>query len=53
MQVSIATSIKVENVSLIANLGSQLDRLLSRSSVDEVLALMRRKYGDGAGGSGQ
>jgi phospholipid transport system substrate-binding protein len=43
----LATSIKVEKVSLTANLGSQLDRLLSRNSVDEVLALMRRKFGNG------
>ena len=45
----LATSIKVENVSLTANLGSQLDRLLSKSSVDDVLDLMRRKYGDNGG----
>lgn len=49
----LATSIRVENVSLIANLGSQLDRLLSRSSVDDVLDLMRRKYGNSADQSGQ
>jgi phospholipid transport system substrate-binding protein len=47
----LATNIKVENVSLTANLGSQLDRLLSRSSVDDVMDLMRRKYGDAGGGS--
>ena len=40
-----ATSITVEDVSLTANLGSQLSDLLSRMSVDDVLALMRRKYG--------
>jgi len=40
-----ATSITVEDVSLTANLGSQLNDLLSRMSVDDVLALMRRKYG--------
>jgi ABC-type transporter MlaC component len=45
----LATSIKVENVSLTANLGSQLDHLLSKSSVDDVLDLMRRKYGDADG----
>ena len=44
----LATSIQVENVSITANLGSQLDRLLSKSSVDDVLELMRRKYGDDA-----
>lgn len=47
----LATSIKVESVNLTANLGSQLDRLLSKSSVEDVLALMRRKYGDGAYGN--
>jgi phospholipid transport system substrate-binding protein len=45
----LATNIKVENVSLTANLGSQLDHLLSKSSVDDVLSLMRRKYGDNGG----
>ena len=42
----LATSIQVENVNLTANLGSQLDHLLSKSSVEDVLDLMRRKYGD-------
>src|SRR5271169_2260702 len=46
----LATSIQVENVSITANLGSQLDRLLSKSSIEDVLELMRRKYGDDAGG---
>ena len=41
-----ATAITVEDVSLTANLGSQLNDLLSRMSVDDVLALMRRKYGN-------
>ncbi len=45
----LATSIQVENVSLTANLGSQLDHLLSKSSVQDVLDLMRRKYGDNGG----
>jgi len=45
----LATNIKVENVSLTANLGSQLDHLLSKSSVQDVLELMRRKYGDKGG----
>jgi phospholipid transport system substrate-binding protein len=44
-----ATSITVEDVSLTANLGSQLNDLLSRMSVDDVLALMRRKYGTASG----
>jgi ABC-type transporter MlaC component len=42
----LATNIQVENVNLTANLANQLDHLLSRSSVEEVLDLMQRKYGD-------
>jgi phospholipid transport system substrate-binding protein len=46
----LVTKITVEDVSLTANLGSQLDHLLSRSSVEDVLNLMQRKYGsDGSG----
>jgi phospholipid transport system substrate-binding protein len=41
-----ATAITVEDVSLTANLGSQLNDLLSRMSVDDLLTLMRRKYGN-------
>ena len=41
----VATAITVEDVSLTANLGSQLSDLLSRMSVDDLLTLMRRKYG--------
>jgi phospholipid transport system substrate-binding protein len=44
-----ATSITVEDVSLTANLGSQLNDLLSRMSVDDLLTLMRRKYGNTGG----
>jgi phospholipid transport system substrate-binding protein len=44
-----ATSITVEDVSLTANLGSQLNDLLSRMSVDDLLTLMRRKYGNAGG----
>jgi len=44
-----ATSITVEDVSLTANLGSQLNDLLSRMSVDDLLMLMRRKYGNAGG----
>jgi phospholipid transport system substrate-binding protein len=40
-----ATAITVEDVSLTANLGSQLNDMLSRMSVDDVLSVMRRKYG--------
>ena len=39
-------AITVEDVSLTANLGSQLNDLLSRMSVDDLLTLMRRKYGN-------
>ena len=44
-----ATTITVEDVSLTANLGSQLNDMLSRMSVDDVLGLMRRKYGVASG----
>jgi hypothetical protein len=44
-----ATTITVEDVSLTANLGSQLNDMLSRMSVDDVLSLMRRKYGVAGG----
>ena len=46
----LVTRITVEDVSLTANLGSQLDDLLSRDSVEDVLNLMRRKYGSNGGG---
>jgi ABC-type transporter MlaC component len=42
----LATNVQVEKVNLTANLANQLDHLLSRSSVDDVLDLMQRKYGD-------
>jgi phospholipid transport system substrate-binding protein len=45
----LATAITVEQVSLTANLGSQLNDLLSRMSVDDLLTLMRRKYGNASG----
>jgi phospholipid transport system substrate-binding protein len=44
-----ATAITVEDVSLTANLGSQLNDMLSRMSVDDVLSVMRRKYGAASG----
>ncbi len=47
----LVTRITVEDVSLTANLGSQLDHLLSRESVEDVLNLMQRKYGDNNGGA--
>lgn len=43
----LATRITIEDVSLTANLGSQLDHLLSNESVEDLLNLMRRKYGHG------
>lgn len=43
-----ATSITVEGINLTANYATQFNRLLSHSSVEDVLALMRRKYGKGA-----
>ncbi len=42
----LAAGITVEDVSLTANLGSQLNDLLARMSVDDLLTLMRRKYGN-------
>jgi len=45
----VATAITVEDVSLTANLGSQLSDLLARMSVDDLLKLMRRKYGNAGG----
>jgi hypothetical protein len=44
-----AIAITVEDVSLTANLGSQLNDLLNRMSVDDLLTLMRRKYGNPGG----
>jgi phospholipid transport system substrate-binding protein len=40
-----AVAITVENVNLTTNLSNQFNRLLDRMSVDDLLALMRRKYG--------
>jgi phospholipid transport system substrate-binding protein len=47
----LVTQITVEDVSLTANLGSQLDHLLSRDSVQDVLDLMQRKYGNNGVGA--
>jgi phospholipid transport system substrate-binding protein len=46
----LVAGITVEDVSLTANLGSQLGDLLSRDSVEDVLNLMERKYGSNGGG---
>jgi phospholipid transport system substrate-binding protein len=40
------TAITVEGVSLTANYGNQFNRLLSRMTADDVIALMRRKFGN-------
>ena len=46
-----ATDIKIEDLSLTANFRRQLDRLLLKSSVEEVLGRMRKRYGpSGKGG---
>ncbi len=46
----LATDIKIEDLSLTTNFRRQLDRLLSKSSVEEVLGRMRKKYGPGGKG---
>jgi len=46
----LATDIKIEDLSLTANFRHQLDRLLAKSSIDEVLARMRKRYGPGGKG---
>jgi hypothetical protein len=43
------TTITVENVSLIAELRNQLNRLLPRMTVDTLLTLTLSKYGTPAG----
>lgn len=42
-----ATDVIVEDVSLTKNLANQFNRLISRSSVEDMLELLRRKYGRG------
>jgi ABC-type transporter MlaC component len=44
-----AIAITVENVNLTTNLSNQFNRLLDRMTVDDLLELMRRKYGDPGG----
>ncbi len=46
----LATDIQIEDMSLTANFRRQLDRLLAKSSPEEVLNRMRRKYGPGGKG---
>jgi phospholipid transport system substrate-binding protein len=43
----LATDIRIEDLSLTMNFRRQLDRLLAKSSPEEVLDRMRRKYGPG------
>jgi phospholipid transport system substrate-binding protein len=43
----LATDIQIEDFSLTANFRTQLARLLAKTSVEEVLGRMRRKYGPG------
>jgi len=45
----LAIAITVENVDLTTNLGNQFNRLLARMTPDDLLALMRRKYGNPGG----
>jgi phospholipid transport system substrate-binding protein len=47
----LATDIRIEDLSLTANFRRQLDRLLTRSSAEDVLDRMRRRYGPGGSGS--
>jgi phospholipid transport system substrate-binding protein len=47
----LATDIKIEDLSLTANFRRQLDRLLSKSSPNDVLDRMRRKYGPAGRGN--
>jgi phospholipid transport system substrate-binding protein len=42
-----ASDIQIEDLSLTTNFRRQLDQLLTKSSVENVLARMRRKYGSG------
>ena len=43
------TAITVEGVSLVGNYGNQFDRVLSRMTPDDLIALMRRKFGNSRG----
>ena len=45
-----ATDIKIEDLSLTTNFRRQLDRLLAKSTPEEVLDRMRKKYGPGGKG---
>jgi phospholipid transport system substrate-binding protein len=45
----VVTAITVEGVSLTANYGNQFNRVLSRMTADDLIALMRRKFGNPSG----
>ena len=51
MRVNAAIGDQPEKMKLTSALGSQLDHLLSRDSVQDVLDLMQRKFGSNAGGA--
>ena len=46
----LATDIQIEDLSLTVNFRTQLARLLSKMSVEDVLGRMRQKYGPGGAG---
>ena len=45
----VVTAITVEGVSLTANYGNQFNRVLSRMTPDDLIALMQRKFGNPSG----
>jgi ABC-type transporter MlaC component len=47
----VVTAITVEGVNLTANYGNQFNRVLSRMTPDDLIALMRRKFGNPSGGA--
>ncbi len=44
-----ATAITVEGISLVANYSNQFNRVLERMTPDDLIALMRRKFGNPSG----
>ncbi len=44
-----ATAITVEGISLVANYGNQFNRVLERMTPNDLIALMRRKFGNPSG----
>jgi phospholipid transport system substrate-binding protein len=44
-----ATTITVEGISLVANYSNQFNRVLERMTPDDLIALMRRKFGNPSG----